>query len=63
MDDCLLKIDDVKRIVSMGDTWIYDQISKGQFPKPIKLSTRASRWRQSDINAWIAAQSSLEKAG
>jgi len=61
MNDRLLKINEVKSIISMGDSWIYEKMNKGEFPKPIKLSSRCVRWRQSDVNRWIAEQSPLEE--
>lgn len=29
---------------------------RGTFPKPIKLSSGCTRWRESDIEAWEAAR-------
>lgn len=51
--DRLLKLDEVRRKIGMGATWIYDRIRKGEFPRPLKLSERCVRWRERDINAWI----------
>lgn len=31
---------------------IYDRISKGTFPKPIKIGS-ASRWVQSQVQEWV----------
>lgn len=55
MTDRLLKIAEVKAIVGMGHTWLYEQIKAGSFPAPVKLSEKASRWRASEVNDWIAA--------
>ena len=30
---------------------------RGEFPKPINLSARKIAWRESDLDAWIAAKS------
>ncbi len=32
---------------------MYLKISKGLFPKPIKLSERQSGWLESEVDAWI----------
>ena len=32
---------------------IYADIQKGDFPPPVKVGPRASRWRSTDIEAWI----------
>lgn len=53
MTDRLLKIAEVKATISMGHTWIYEQIAAGKFPAPVKLSEKCSRWRESEIAAWM----------
>ncbi|MBI2798991.1 MAG: AlpA family transcriptional regulator [Gammaproteobacteria bacterium] len=36
-----------------SDSGLYDAIARGDFPKPIKIGTRASAWIESDIEDWI----------
>lgn len=56
----LLKLPDVVKAVSLSKASIYKLISKGKFPKPLKLSTRSVAWHIDDLNAWIDA---LPKGG
>lgn len=49
----LLRMRDVSYQLSMSEAWIYRLIAAGQFPKPIKIG-QASRYRQSDVDAWVA---------
>lgn len=35
---------------------IYESITAGTFPPPVKLSARAVGWRKSDIDAWIESR-------
>lgn len=52
-DDILI---DMKYLVNhsgLSDKLFYSLIKKGRFPKPIKLG-RASRWRQSEYEQWLA---------
>lgn len=56
MSDRLLKISEVARKISMGNSWIYERMKTGEFPRPLQLSPGAVRWRESEIDAWIAAQ-------
>ncbi|EXJ14590.1 hypothetical protein D779_2284 [Imhoffiella purpurea] len=35
---------------------VYALMSKGRFPKSIKLSERAVGWRESDVAAWIESR-------
>ena len=44
--------------ISMGNTWLYDAIAKGEFPAPVKLGARAVGWRRSDVEAWLADRQS-----
>lgn len=43
----------VEQITGLSRSSIYDLISKGDFPKPIKLSKRAVAWRESDLGDWL----------
>lgn len=49
----LLTLDDVTAVTRMGKSYIYEQMKKGAFPKPIKLARKAVRWRCSDIKEWL----------
>jgi prophage regulatory protein len=49
-----LRIEEVCRRVGMSRAWIYSQVAAGRFPRPFKLGVRASAWRASDIDQYIA---------
>jgi len=42
-------------------TSIYSRIGAG-FPEPIRLSSRCTRWRVSDVRAWLDAQGNKDSA-
>jgi len=48
----LFDLADLTAEIRMGHSWIYSEMKAGRFPRPIKLG-RASRWRRSDIAAWL----------
>ena len=48
----LLRIEQVCHLTGLGRTMIYELISRGQLPAPIKLG-RASRWPAREIEEWI----------
>lgn len=50
----LLTIEDVKAITGFSTTTIYTHLRKGLFPQPKKCG-RSTRWRLSDIQAYINA--------
>ncbi|WP_301098734.1 helix-turn-helix domain-containing protein [Otariodibacter sp.] len=47
-----------KELMALGGgvsrTFIYDQIKKGNLPKPEKWG-RSTRWKESDVKAWLAS--------
>lgn len=49
----LLRISDVANKTTLAKSTLWIKISKGQFPKPIKLSPAISVWKESDVDAWI----------
>ena len=51
-----IKLPAVKERTSLSRSTIYAKISKGTFPKQIKLGERAVGWLESDINDWINQQ-------
>lgn len=58
MSETLLRRPQVEARTGLSRSTIYDWIKRGQFPKPVALSTRLVCWRQSDVDAWIASRSS-----
>ena len=49
----LLRIGDVANKTTLAKSTLWIKISKGQFPKPIKISPAISVWKESDVDAWI----------
>jgi prophage regulatory protein len=39
--------------VGFGKSTLYLKIARGEFPAPVKISTRASAWRSDDVARWI----------
>jgi predicted DNA-binding transcriptional regulator AlpA len=50
----LLSIDQVAVKVSLGETYIREQVKLGAFPQPAIIKKSIVRWKGSDIDAWIA---------
>jgi prophage regulatory protein len=51
----LLRMPEVERLTSLKRPTIYARMSKGQFPQAIRISSRCTVWRESEILAWIEA--------
>lgn len=41
---------------ALSNTSLYRLITKGEFPKPIKLGPRAVAWVEDDIQKWIESR-------
>lgn len=55
--DRLLAMLEVERMTSAKKSWIYERISRGQFPRPIRLcASRRVAWSEKAIQDWIKAQ-------
>ena len=54
--DRLLRRPEVEQIVGAGTSTLYKMVREGRFPKPIKITAAAVRWRLSEINAWMEAK-------
>lgn len=54
MSDRFLRLAEVKTIVGLGSSTIYRRIGASTFPRPLELGPGCVRWRQSDIDAWMA---------
>jgi prophage regulatory protein len=52
----IIRRPDVERITGLARSTIYDFMSRGEFPQPLKLGARAVGWRESDVLEWIAAR-------
>lgn len=60
----LMSVSMVSEKVSMSKTTIYELIEQGKFPIPLRIngSNKLTRWRGSDVDAWIAEESSKPRA-
>lgn len=55
MTDKLLRLRDVASRVGMSKATIYRRIALGEFPRPVSVGGASVRWRESDIDGWMAA--------
>jgi prophage regulatory protein len=51
--DQLLRLDDVTAQTKMSRAWIYAAITRGEFPRPVKLGARAARWIKGEVDAFL----------
>ena len=54
MGDRFLRLKEVIHITGLSRSTIYAEISKGDFPKQIKLTgSRSVGWLESEITSWV----------
>jgi len=51
--DPILRTREVMRLTGQARSTLYDKLSRGEFPKPVKLGQRAIGWYTSDIAKWL----------
>lgn len=54
--DALLRIATVAQATGLSSATIYRKLAAGEFPEPVRLGARCTRWKAADVRAWIQAQ-------
>lgn len=62
MTERVLRRKEVISMVGLGTTRLYELISEGKFPKPIKLSVRSVGWLESEVQGWIKERAECREA-
>lgn len=53
----ILRRPEVEARTGLSRSTLYDWMKKGLFPLPVKLGSRLVGWKDTDVQAWIDAQS------
>ena len=54
MIDRLMRLEEVLRCTGLSRSELYRQIQCGTFPRAVRVGKRAVRWRESEVEEWIA---------
>lgn len=54
MDDPIIRPRQARRLLGIGNTTLYKLVKDGKLPPPIKITERASGWRKSVLDAFLA---------
>jgi prophage regulatory protein len=54
----ILRLPTVREVTGLSRSSIYAYLEKGEFPQPIKISTRSVGWLAIEIDAWILSRAS-----
>jgi len=55
-DMAIIRLPEVKRLIGLGRSSIYQMMKDGTFPRSVSLGTRAIGWRAGDVRAWLQAR-------
>lgn len=58
----ILRRPDVEAITGLKRTRLDDLERRGEFPKRVRISDRATGWRSDEVEAWVAALPLAETA-
>jgi len=61
MNNQFLRIPKVMELTGLAKSTVWLWVKQGKLPSPIKLSTRVTVWKRSDLEEWINAQSNEEE--
>ena len=56
MREKLLRRREVEEITGLSRASIYRLMDEGKFPRPVRVSATAVRWKASDVYAWIESR-------
>ncbi|AWY20312.1 helix-turn-helix transcriptional regulator [Moraxella bovis] len=61
MNERLITIKEVEKIIGFKKDFIYRNIKKNKFPKQVNLD-RSARWRLSEVQKWVEKQTESDSA-
>jgi prophage regulatory protein len=62
MTETILRRPDVEKRCGLSRSTIYQLMTEGRFPRPLRLGKRAVGWRESDVASWLKALSTSDAA-
>lgn len=62
IDEALLRKATVAALTGLSGTSVDRKTAAGQFPKPIKMGARCTRWRALDVRLWLEQRAQGEAA-
>ena len=51
-----LRLEEVVGLVSLSSATVYRMMSRGEFPRPVRVGRRAARWHSDEVEEWLASR-------
>lgn len=61
--EAFISTKEVLRRVQRSKAWLYKQLSKDAFPRPVKIGTRSISFIEREVDIWIQEQISAARGG
>jgi len=52
----MLRLREVEQLTGLRRSSIYLYVARGKFPRPRKLTSVATAWREDEVRAWIESR-------
>ena len=52
----ILRHSEVVACVGLSSATLYRLISRGAFPRPVRISTRLTGWRSDEVEEWLTSR-------
>lgn len=59
--DQVMRMKGIVKKIGLCRATIYAMINRGNFPRPICIGERATGWRESELEAWLARRSAARE--
>lgn len=56
-----LRIPQILKLLRICESTLWLWVSKGEFPRPIKLSRKVTVWRVKDVREWIENKNTMNR--
>jgi predicted DNA-binding transcriptional regulator AlpA len=57
-----LDIADVCALARMSASWVHEEVRARRFPQPMRFGPRCTRWRSTDVRAWLISRAEAAQA-
>ena len=54
IEEPMLRRRSVEQMTGLSKSTLYRLIKQGNFPPPLRLTTKAVRWRREEVNEWLS---------
>ena len=55
-DTCILRRSEVLARVGLSQATLYRLISRGEFPRSVRIGVRATGWRSDEVEEWLVSR-------